>query len=339
MTEPAAPPPPAWWIYRGDGVPHNAIERLPDPPVWRPLQQGMPPQDDDAVAPEPSDAQRGRVFQVDRGLVDAVNAALLLRRPLLLTGRPGTGKSTLAHAVAYELGLGPVLHWPVTSRTTLRDGLYSYDAIGRLHEANLRRAGLDTGGGTGEIGRFLRLGPLGTALLPRRRPRVLLVDELDKSDIDLPNDLLTVFEEGRFSVEELLRLPPEQGTVAVRTADGSTEPVTDGEVSCWAFPFVVITSNEEREFPAAFARRCLRYDIEPPGPERLAAIVAAHLGEEVLDQTRPLVEAFLAEQDHGSVAVDQLLGAIQLARAGADEDPEQWQDLLRTLWRHLETGP
>ncbi|WP_406167890.1 AAA family ATPase [Streptomyces sp. NBC_00996] len=338
MTETGIPQTPAWWVYRGDGIPHNAIERLPDPPSWRPLQQGMPPQDS-AATPGPADAERGRVFQADRELVDVVNAALLLRRPLLLTGRPGTGKSTLAHAIAYELGLGPVLHWPVTSRTTLRDGLYAYDAIGRLHEANLQRTGLETGSGTGDIGRFLRLGPLGTALLPRRRPRVLLIDELDKSDIDLPNDLLTVFEEGRFPIQELLRLPPEQRSVQVQTADGGQELVTDGQVACWAFPFVVITSNEEREFPAAFARRCLRYDIEPPGPERLAAIVAAHLGAEALEQARPLVEAFLVEQNGGNVAVDQLLSAIQLARAGADEEPEQWQDLLRTVWRHLETGP
>ncbi|MFD5626274.1 AAA family ATPase [Streptomyces sp. NPDC127072] len=337
MTETGSPQMPAWWIYRGDGIPHNAIERLPEPPSWRPLQQGMPPQDTVSTT-GPADTERGRVFQADRELVDVVNAALLLRRPLLLTGRPGTGKSTLAHAVAYELGLGPVLHWPVTSRTTLRDGLYAYDAIGRLHEANLQRAGLETEG-TGDIGRFLRLGPLGTALLPRRRPRVLLIDELDKSDIDLPNDLLTVFEEGRFPIQELLRLPPEQRSVQVQTADGGQEPVTDGQVDCWAFPFVVITSNEEREFPAAFARRCLRYDIEPPRPDRLAAIVAAHLGDEALEQARPLVEAFLVEQDGGNVAVDQLLSAIQLARAGADEDPEQWQDLLRTVWRHLETGP
>ncbi|NGO49493.1 AAA family ATPase [Streptomyces ureilyticus] len=328
---------PAWWVYRGDGIPHNAIERLPDPPSWRPLQRGMPPQDGISSSPGPADTERGRVFQADRELVDVVNAALLLRRPLLLTGRPGTGKSTLAHAVAYELGLGPVLHWPVTSRTTLRDGLYEYDAIGRLHEANLQRAGMKAG--TSDIGRYLQLGPLGTALLPRRRPRVLLIDELDKSDIDLPNDLLTVFEEGRFSIRELLRLPSDQQSVLVQTADGGQERVTDGQVSCWAFPFVVITSNEEREFPAAFARRCLRYDIEPPGPDRLAAIVAAHLGADAYEQARPLVEAFLGQRENGDVAVDQLLSAIHLARAGADEDPAQWQDLLWTVWRHLETGP
>lgn len=332
----SAPQTPAWWVYRGDGIPHNAIENLPAPPAWRPLQQGMPPQDD-ITSPGPADTERGRVFQADRELVDVVNAALLLRRPLLLTGRPGTGKSTLAHAVAYELGLGPVLHWPVTSRTTLRDGLYEYDPIGRLHEANLQRVGLEAG--TGDIGRYLQLGPLGTALLPRRRPRVLLIDEMDKSDIDLPNDLLTVFEEGRFSIRELLRLPHDQQSVLVQTADGGQMSVTGGQVACWAFPFVVITSNEEREFPAAFARRCLRYDIEPPGPDRLAAIVAAHLGDDAFEQARPLVEAFLGERENGDVAVDQLLSAIHLARAGADEDPAQWQDLLWTVWRHLETGP
>ena len=125
-----------------------------------------------------------------------VNTALFLRRPLLITGKPGSGKSTLAHSVAYELNLGPVLRWPITTRSTLQDGLYRYDAIARLHEASLR-------GGTPKIGPFVQLGPLGTAMVPTRWPRVLLIDEIDKSDIDLPNDLLNIFEEGEFEIPEL----------------------------------------------------------------------------------------------------------------------------------------
>ncbi|MFM6527076.1 MAG: MoxR family ATPase, partial [Dolichospermum sp.] len=99
----------------------------------------------------------------------------------------GTGKTSLAYAVAYELGLGEVLHWPITTRTTLKDGLYSYDAIGRLQDAKDKDKD-----NLAEIGKYINLGSLGTALLPSEKPRVLLIDEIDKSDIDLPNDLLHI---------------------------------------------------------------------------------------------------------------------------------------------------
>src|SRR5262249_15364466 len=139
--------------------------------------------------------------------LEMINAALYLRRPLLVTGSPGAGKSTLAHSVAAELGLGRVLRWPIVSRTRLVDGLYHYDAIARLQDvqvaAHSRAGGVDP---TTDIGSYVRLGPLGTALLPSDTPRVLLIDELDKSDIDLPNDLLNVLEEGEFSIPELERI-------------------------------------------------------------------------------------------------------------------------------------
>lgn len=115
--------------------------------------------------------------------------------------------------MAHELALGPVLRWPVNSRSTLAEALYHYDAVGRLRETNLRQHADDTAPG---IGYFIRLGPLGTALVTAGRPRVLLVDELDKGDVDLPNDLLTVFEEGSS------RSPNSHGCHLARTTSRST---------------------------------------------------------------------------------------------------------------------
>ena len=193
-----------------------------------------------------------------------VNTALYLRRPLLVTGKAGIGKSSLAHSIAYELSLGPVLNWPITSRSVLGDGLYRYDAMGGLPEANMRQlAGLPAAGR--DIGRFIRLGPLG-GRAAQARPRVLLIDELDKSDIDLPNDLLHVFEEGGFDIAELARLPDTEDMVEVLGYDtAGGVPVSRGRVTCHAFPLVVIASNGERVFPAPFLRRCVRLEIADPG--------------------------------------------------------------------------
>lgn len=262
-----------------------------------------------------------------------VNAALYLRRPLLVTGGPGTGKSSLAYSVAAELGLGEVLRWPIGSKTTLRAGLYQYDAIGRLQEASLReieaRAGRDPAG-PADIGCYIRLGPLGTALVPASRPRVLLVDEFDKSDIDLPNDLLDVFEEGEYDIPELARLPSEYGPVTVMTADESGHAVIErGRVRCDAFPLVIITSNGEREFPPAFLRRCLRLKLDPASPDKLARIVEAHLGTGVRDGYQEVIAEFLNRRNRGELATDQLLNAIFLRFSGlrpASETPAQLAD-------------
>src|ERR1700690_3486872 len=191
---------PDWLIYTGTGEQHDGISRLPEPPPWRDFI-GSP------VLPKPG-GDCGNIHDAQSYLptpsaVEQVNAALYLRRPLLVTGAPGTGKSTFAYAVAHELRLGPVLHWPITSRVTLRDGLYQYDPLTRLYAASKQDMG--NAGSYEDIGRFIRLGPLGTALLPYSQPRVLLIDEIDKSDIDLANDLLTVFEKGEYEVIELVR--------------------------------------------------------------------------------------------------------------------------------------
>ncbi|WP_405782864.1 AAA family ATPase [Streptomyces sp. NBC_00859] len=301
----------AWWLFRGDGERREVP--FPVAPPWRRFDRTETATGDGAPFPRP--------YLIGPDEVQVVNAALHLRRPLLVTGQPGTGKSSLAHAIAHEMTLGRVLHWPVNSRSTLQDALYHYDAVGRLREASLRRDadGRDADGTELDIGQYIRLGPLGNALVPRERPRVLLIDELDKGDVDLPNDLLTVFEEGEFTIPELARLPESRAPVHVRTDDlDETAPVTRGRVRCAEFPVVVITSNGEREFPPAFLRRCVRLDLPEPDERRLREIVAAHLGSDALDDVDDLLREFLARRAEGELATDQLLNAVFLRKGGVN---------------------
>ncbi|MER5757365.1 MoxR family ATPase [Streptomyces sp. NPDC002088] len=270
---------------------------------------------------------------IGRAETDVVNAALHLRRPLLVTGHPGVGKTSLAQAIAYELDLGKVLHWPVNSRSTLQDALYRYDAIGRLQESNLPRADSEV---APPIGDFVRLGPLGTALVPTDKSRVLLIDELDKGDVDLPNDLLTVFEEGSFEIPELSRLPESQPEVEVFTADrGGRATVERGYITCTQFPVVVITSNGERDFPPAFRRRCLPLHLADPDEQRLREIITQHLGTDALAAADDLVETFMKQRAVGELATDQLLNAVFLRNGGVHLNPE---GLLKTVLHRLNSG-
>lgn len=328
-----------WRIYRGAGLPHDGIRRLPPPPPWRDFAAAGP---DTGAATDPSAARR---LGVQRRLVEnhhprpeeveAVNAALYLRRPLLVTGSPGTGKSTLAHAVAYELGLGRVLRWPIVSRSTLRDGLYQYDAIARLQDVQLERAGADVGERR-SIGSYLRLGPLGTALLPAARPRVLLIDELDKSDLDLPNDLLNVLEEGEFALHELERIADREPEVEVGTDDGGRAVITGGRVRCTTFPLIVLTSNGERDFPAALLRRCIQLDLEPPGEEQLTAMVRAHLGDGAVTDGEELIQRFLHREPGEVVAADQLLNALFLTQHAPSTERVTRERLAEMLMQPLD---
>lgn len=312
-------------------------ENFQDPPSWRAFDEQV--------------ETRKRRFVAPPNAVEVVNAALYLRRPLLVTGNPGTGKSSLAYAIAFELGLGEVLKWPITTRTTLEDGLYRYDAIARLRDSQRN----ETKQGEQDIGKYLQLGPLGTALIPRdnepKKPRILLIDEIDKSDIDLPNNLLNVFEDGEFDIPELIRIKDKtESGVPVKTYYRHEDEelnftVLKGQVKAKTFPLVIMTSNGEREFPPAFLRRCLRLDIKPPKKKELTEIVNQHLSSEkqkdetFQSQVADLIDEFLKYRDteERNLATDQLLNAVYLLLEGRSPSESERKILLDRLFQSLDT--
>ncbi|MBW4665927.1 MAG: MoxR family ATPase [Cyanomargarita calcarea GSE-NOS-MK-12-04C] len=360
-----------WRIFRGDGEQLGRIEDLPPPPLWRQFQHNIDPKNSDQSfsdywkklpgvfipdensskkdsADENSsrDEMRGKTFRLDsqqEQIIDAVNAALYLRRPLLVTGRPGTGKTSLAYAIAYELQLGPLLKWPITTRSTLEEGLYQYDALGRLQAIQQETATgqqPQTDDIKSNIGDFIRLGPLGTAFLPTPYPRVLLIDEIDKSDINLPNDLLNLLEEGEFGIPVLKRLAKQdEKPVVVGTADDRTFPLLGGKVLCKSFPLIVMTSNDERDFPPAFLRRCLQVKMPKPTEEELGTIVKAHLGQEIAQQVTDLIAEFARKRDREAVnlATDQLLNAVFLRTHNAET--QSLKNLLFTSLSNTDPNP
>lgn len=338
-----------WYVYQGDGRQRAQTPELPEAPTWRRLEKA----DRDVVErQEGNRTVRRHVLQVTEDERIVVNAAIYLRRPLLVTGLPGTGKSSMARAIAYELNLGNVLQWSITSRATIEPALYSYDAIGRLQAASLARRTIDhdlirvfdsskeddliAPSSTLKeykeppIQDYLRLGPLGTAMATStaEKPRVLLIDEFDKGDIDLPNDLLNIFERGEFSIPELARLKQKKITIRPADSENATVNVTRGQVTCQAFPIVVITSNGEREFPAPFMRRCLQLKLDLPNEARLKQIIHAHFDDltdfsvEEKEKIDQLIEVVLEFRSKGKyVSADQLLNAVHLVQTAERQAP------------------
>ena len=188
----------------------------------------------------------------DEELIEAVNLAITLKRPLLIKGEPGCGKTKLARAVAYELDL-PYFVWNIKSTSRAQDGIYTYDAVGRLRDAQLASAGYLNSEEIKQIQdpkTYRKWEALGKAFQSKKRA-VLLIDEIDKADIDFPNDLLLELDELRFTV-----------------------PETKEEISAQNNPPIIfITSNDEKDLPDAFLRRCLFHYIQFPKQERLKEIL------------------------------------------------------------------
>jgi len=297
---------PDWFVYEGKTTLASIKDKKPK---WR-----------DKKIPN----HNAQTFIANDRIREAVNAAIYLRRPLLVTGDPGIGKSTLAKAIAENLNLGKVLKWNITSRSTLKDALYSYDALGRLHNIQMLKLLDEQGKKLQEnknlsvaIKDYLKLGVLGTAFLSQEK-RVVLIDELDKCDRDLPNDLLHVFEEQEFEIPELKRLKLDEA-IEIEDSEGVERSITNGEVVVQEdFPIIIMTSNGEQEFPPAFLRRCISVEFTLPEDidehvDQLVKMVKAHFSEHSdQDIIKTVVEEFMELKEDGLRSNDQLLNAMFL---------------------------
>jgi MoxR-like ATPase len=225
-------------------------------------------------------------YLTNESLEAAVNCALALERPLLVKGEPGTGKTLLAQAIAESVSL-ELIHWPVKSTTRAQDGLYVYDTVQRLYDARFGD------GDVKDIRHYIKPGPIGRAFASERRV-VLLIDEVDKADLEFPNDLLHELDRMRFVI-----------------------PETGDEVVAKHRPVVVITSNNEKELPDAFLRRCVFHFIDFPDQELMKRIVRVH---------HPQVDNALVDQ--AVVAFYELRAVPRLRKRPSTSELVDWITVL-----------
>jgi MoxR-like ATPase len=241
------------------------------------------------IQPGENDRSRGIMpYMPDGKLVKAVELAINLGRPLLLQGEPGCGKTQLAYHLAYELARRnnlpegedwPLEAWPVQSISKAQDGMYKYDAIGRLSNAQLAYLKQEK---SKPLKEFIDFGVLGKAIrdmdesgVKQDKRVIVLIDEIDKADIDFPNDLLWVLDKREFQITEL-----------GGSEDGWLRSNRDRE------PIIIITSNREKELPGPFLRRCFYHFINFPEPTELQKILAAHVPELAESLQGKVVEMF-----------------------------------------------
>lgn len=187
-------------------------------------------------------------YVVTEELMNAVNVSISLQKPLLIKGEPGTGKTMLAEAISEALDM-PLVIWSIKSTTKAQDGLYVYDTVQRLYDSQFGE------GDVNDIGQYIKLGKLGEAFTSDRQV-VLLIDEIDKADLEFPNDLLWELDKMEFYINE-----------------------TKETVKTKHRPIVIITSNAEKELPDAFLRRCIFHYINFPDEEKMEEIIKVHFGD------------------------------------------------------------
>ncbi len=200
-------------------------------------------------------------YVVTKELMNAVNVSIALEKPLLIKGEPGTGKTMLAEAIANALDMELII-WGIKSTTKAQEGLYVYDTVQRLYDSQFGE------GDVADIKQYIKLGKLGEAFTSEKQV-VLLIDEIDKADLEFPNDLLWELDKMEFYINETKE--------TIRTKHR---------------PIVIITSNAEKELPDAFLRRCIFHYIEFPDKEKMEEIIKVHFGDIDRKLTENALEAF-----------------------------------------------